>query len=271
MSDSVAEREASAGPGEVLREWRARRRRSQLELAISAGVSARHLSFVETGRSRASRELLLTLSESLEVPLRERNALLLAGGYAPVYTASDLDDEQLQAIRAALDHLLTGHEPYPALVIDRWGDMQLSNRAVAPLLAGVDPELLAPPVNIFRLSLHPAGLAPRIRNLGAWAAHLIERLDRLTRATGDARLAGLLSEMRGYGPPTGDMNSRPEHDVLLPLQLEHPSGELNLHSTVTHFGAPHDVNLAELAVESFFPADEATRRILGELAAGTTA
>lgn len=254
----------------MLREWRARRRRSQLELALSAGISARHLSFVETGRSRASRELLLSLAENLEVPLRERNALLLAGGYAPVYTATDLDSEQSPAVRAALDHLLTGHEPYPALVIDRWGDMQLSNRAVAPLLVGVGAELLAPPVNIFRLSLHPAGLAPRIRNLGAWAAHLIDRLDRLTRATGDARLAELLAEMRRYGPSARDMNSRPEHDVLLPLQLAHPSGELNLHSTVTHFGAPHDVNLAELAVESFFPADEATRRILGELAAGTT-
>jgi transcriptional regulator with XRE-family HTH domain len=273
------------GAGPLLRDWRARRRHSQLDLALAAGVSARHLSFVETGRARPSRELLLALAESLEVPLRERNAMLLAAGYAPSYPASALSDAQLRPVREALEHLLAGHLPYPALVLDRWGDVQLTNTAVAPLLAGVAAELLEPPVNVYRLSLHPAGLAPRIRNLADWAGHLVDRLARQAHLTGDPRLAELLAEVRDYPaarehpaasthpggpahPAAGPADAAPlPGDVLLGLRLAHPAGELHLLSAITNFGAPHDVTLAELGVESFFPADAATRDALHRLAA----
>jgi transcriptional regulator with XRE-family HTH domain len=255
------------GAGPLLREWRARRRRSQLDLALDAGVSARHLSFVETGRAAPSRELLLALAEALEVPLRERNAMLLAAGFAPSFPATDLADDQLRPVRDALQHLLTGQLPYPALVVDRWGDVQLTNAAIAPLLVGVAEELLRPPINIYRLSLHPAGLTPRIRNLADWAGHLVDRLDRQSRQTGDPRLAALLDEVRGY--PAGRLpadHTDPLRDVLITLRLEHPAGELHLISAITTFGAPHDVTLSELGVESFFPADAATREILRALA-----
>jgi len=187
-----------AGGGELLRQWRQRRRRSQLDLALDTGVSARHLSFVETGRSQPSRGLLLALAEQLEVPLRERNALMVAAGYAPAYAQSDLDSAQTQVARDALEHLLAGHEPYPAVVLDRWGDVVLANRAIGPLLEGVDPALLSPPINVYRLSLHPDGLPPRIRNRTEWTAHLGHRLTRLARLTGDPRLAVLLEEVRTY-------------------------------------------------------------------------
>jgi transcriptional regulator with XRE-family HTH domain len=249
-----------AGPGALLRGWRTRRRRSQMDLALDVGVSTRHLSFVETGRSRASRELLLDLADHLEVPLRERNALLLAAGYAPVYGESRLDDAGLEAVREALGHLLAGHEPFPALVIDRGGDVVMSNRAVGPLLRMLDSAWSAPPVNVYRLSLHPGGLAPHIRNLEQWAAHLVHRLERLTDLTGDPRLAALLAEVRGY-VPEGRAPTRSEH-VVLPLHLAHPDGDLRLYSTITHFGAAWDVTLDELSVETFVPADAATRDLL---------
>ncbi|MDN5920298.1 MAG: helix-turn-helix transcriptional regulator [Pseudonocardia sp.] len=251
----------------MLRFWRARRRVSQLDLALAAGVSSRHLSFVETGRSGASRELLGALAEELEIPLRERNALLLAAGYAPAYTQSTLDDDVLGPVRAALEQLLAAHDPYPALVVDRWGDVALAGAAVAPLLEGVDPQALGPPTNIYRLSLHPGGLAPRIRNLAQWREHLLHRLDRQVRVTADPRLAQLLAEVRGYPSPDTPSLPVPGGDVLLPLQLEHSAGVLSFHSTMTTFGAPHDVTLAELAVEAFFPADDATREALQHLAA----
>lgn len=234
---------------------------------MAVGMSARHLSFIETGRSRPSRELLLTIADSLEVPLRERNALLLAAGFAPHYTAGSLDTDELRAIRTALEHVLAGHEPYPALVIDRRGDVQLHNRAVPPLLVGVDPALLAPPINIYRLSLHPAGLAPRVRNLTAWATHLINRLTALAELTGDDRIVTLLTEIRSYDLPGNSPPSSPADELMLTLQLAHPAGNLQLHSTVTHFGGPHDVTLAELAMESFVPANDTTRTALHQLAA----
>ena len=265
MTATTRSRPPGAGP--LLREWRARRRRSQLDLALDAGVSARHLSFVETGRGAPSRELLLALADALEVPLRERNALLLAAGFAPSYPATDLEDDQLRPVRDALQHLLTAHQPYPALVVDRWGDVRLTNDAVPPLLDGVAAELLRPPINIYRLALHPDGLAPRIRNLADWAGHLIDRLARQQRQTGDHRLAELLEEIRGY--PAGRTPADPAdplRDVLITLRLDHPAGELNLISTVTTFGAPHDVTLAELGVEAFFPADDASRETLHRLA-----
>jgi len=258
-----------ASGGELLRQWRQRRRRSQLDLALDTGVSARHLSFVETGRSQPSRGLLLALAEQLDVPLRERNALMLAAGYAPTYAQSDLDSAQTQVAREALRQLLDGHEPYPAVVLDRWGDVVLANRAVGPLLEGVDPVLLDPPINVYRLSLHPDGLPPRIRNRTEWTAHLGHRLTRLARLTGDPRLADLLAEVRTYPGVVAALDDNHEPvtaELLLTLQLAHPDGDLLLHSTVTSFGSPRDVTLAELTVESFFPADAHTRKLLQHLA-----
>ncbi len=254
--------------GELLRQWRQRRRRSQLDLALDTGISARHLSFVETGRSRPSRGLLLALAEQLDVPLRERNALMLAAGYAPTYAESDLDSEESRQARDALERLLAGHEPYPAVVLDRWGDVVLTNRAVGPLLEGVDAELLQPPINTYRLALHPLGMVSRIRNRAEWTAHLGHRLARLARLTGDPRLAQLLAEIRGYpsvAEALDDYHEPTTSELLLTLQLAHPEGDLRLHSTLTSFGSPHDVTLSELTVESFFPADDATRQRLQEL------
>jgi transcriptional regulator with XRE-family HTH domain len=252
-----------APAGELLRHWRHQRRRSQLDLALDAGVSARHLSFVETGRARPSSGLLLALAEQLDVPLRERNALLLAAGYAPAYSETDLGGEQAAAVRASLEHLLAGHEPYPAVVFDRWGDVVLTNRAVGPLLEGADPALLGPPVNVYRLGLHPAGLASRIRDRPGWTAHLVHRLTRLARLSGDRRLSALLAEVRGY-PGVADALAaadadRADAELLLTVQLSSSSGDLALHTTVTSFGDPRDVTLSELALESFFPADDSTR------------
>jgi transcriptional regulator with XRE-family HTH domain len=252
----------------MLRQWRQRRRRSQLDLALDTGISARHLSFVETGRSRPSRGLLLALAEQLEVPLRERNALMLAAGYAPTYAESDLDSGEIAQARDALERLLAGHEPYPAVVLDRYGDVVLANRAVGPLLEGVAAELVAPPANTYRLSLHPKGMVSRIRNRAEWTAHLGHRLTRLARLTGDPRLAELLDEIRTYpgvAEALDDYHEPTTSELLLTLQLAHPAGDLRLHSTVTSFGSPHDVTLSELTVESFFPADAATRQRLQQL------
>jgi transcriptional regulator with XRE-family HTH domain len=254
--------------GELLRQWRQRRRRSQLDLALDAGISARHLSFVETGRSRPSRGLLLALAEQLDVPLRERNTLMLAAGYAPTYAESDLNGEETREARDALARLLAGHEPYPAVVLDRWGDVVLTNGAVGPLLEGVDAELLAAPINSYRLSLHPKGMVSRIQNRAEWTAHLGHRLARLARLTGDQRLAELLTEIRTYPGVADALDGFGEpatSDLLLTLQLTHSAGDLRLHSTLTSFGSPHDVTLSELTVESFFPADNATRQRLQAL------
>ena len=257
--------------GEVLREWRQRRRLSQLDLAAEANVSARHVSFIETGRARPSREMLLRLAERLEVPLRARNALLVAGGYAPVYPERSLDDPALRAARTAVDLVLAGHEPYPALAVDRHWTLVASNRAVAPLLAGVGPELLRPPVNVLRLGLHPAGLAPRVTNLTQWRAHLLERLRRQVEASADPTLTALLVELRGYHAPGGDAADEPRRDlydagVVVPLHLRTDWGLLAFFSTTTIFGTPIDVTLSELAIESFFPADRATAETLRRVA-----
>jgi transcriptional regulator with XRE-family HTH domain len=259
----TSSRTTSRGAGDLLRHWRQQRRRSQLDLALDAGVSARHLSFVETGRARPSSGLVLALAEQLDVPLRERNALLLAAGYAPAYPETGLDDEQAAAVRESLGHLLAGHEPYPAVVLDRYGDVVLTNRAVGPLLEGADPALLVPPVNVYRLGLHPGGLAPRIRDRAGWTTHLVHRLTRLERLTGDRRLTGLLAEVRSYPGVVEALAERPAgSELLLTVELSSPRGELALLTTVTSFGDPHDVTLSELAVESFFPADERTRDLL---------
>jgi len=250
--------------GSVLREWRERRHLSQLALALEADVSPRHLSFLETGKARPSREMVLRLAERLEVPLRDRNILLLAAGYAPFYPERSLGDPELGAAKAAVERVLAGHEPFPALAVDRRWTLVAANRAVGPLLAGIDPALAQPPVNVLRLSLHPAGLAPRIANLAQWRAHLLDRLRRQVEQTADPTLARLLEELRalpaaGPGEPAaagGDVG------VAIPLRLRTEHGLLSLLSTTMVFGTPVDVTLSELAIEAFFPADARTAEIL---------
>lgn len=258
--------------GDYLREWRQRRRLSQLNLALEADISTRHLSFVETGRAVPSREMVLHLAEQLDIPLRERNALLVAAGYAPVFPERRLDDPHLTAARKAMEMVLTGHEPYPALAIDRHWHLIASNRAVAPLLAGIDATLLQPPVNVLRLSLHPAGLAARIVNYRQWRSHLFERLQRQIEVTADPVLVDLLDELGGYpAPATAAMQITPEApdfaSVVVPFQLATDSGTLSFISTTTVFGTPVDVTLSELALETFFPADAVTAESLRQLAA----
>jgi transcriptional regulator with XRE-family HTH domain len=254
--------------GEHLRQWRLRRRMSQLDLAGEADISTRHLSFVETGRSVPSREMVLRLAERLNVPLRERNALLVAAGYAPMYRERPLDDAALAPARAAIDLILKGHEPYPALAVDRHWNLVAMNAVVPKLLTGADPALLKPPVNVLRLSLHPQGLAPVIANLGQWRHHLFERLRQQVQATGDATLRALEQELRGYPLPPESDATRLEGEVLgivVPLRLRTPAGPIDLISTMTVFGSPVDVTLQELALETFFPADPVTAEILQRL------
>jgi transcriptional regulator with XRE-family HTH domain len=256
-------------PGELLRQWRERRRRSQLDLALAAEISARHLSFVETGRARPSRDMLLRLAEQLEVPLRERNHLLLAGGYAPVFGQAALDAPEMAGVREALGKVLAGHEPYPAVVVDRSWNLVDANAAVGVLLGPVDPELLAPPANVLRVSLHPGGMASQIVNLGEWRAHLFGRLRRQVALTGDTGLAELLDELRAYpcDQPEPEVEVPGPGDVVVPLRLRHGDRELSFLSIMASFGTPLDVTVAELAIESFFPADPATGSILRDLQA----
>jgi transcriptional regulator with XRE-family HTH domain len=250
--------------GQLLREWRDARRLSQLELALEADVSTRHLSFVETGRAQPSREMIVRLAEHLDVPLRERNRLLLAGGYAPVYAETALDDDAMDAVRDAVRQVLRGHEPYPALVVDRHWELLEANAGVGVLLDGVAPEQLAPPVNALRLALHPQGLAPRIVNLGEWRAHLLARLRRLLAATHDPQLASLLAELRGF--PCDQLEPAVEipgpGELVVPLRVRHGDGELRFMSIVSTFGTPLDVTLQELSIEAFLPADRATAEAL---------
>ena len=247
--------------GEQLREWRQRRHLSQLELAGLADISSRHLSFMETGRSLPSRAMLLRLSDRLDVPLRERNRLFTAAGYAPVYSERRLDDPALDAARRTIELLLRAHEPYPALAVDRHWNMQAANRAVAPLLAGVAPELLEPPVNVLRLSLHPQGVAPRIANLGQWRAHLLQRLLHEAQSSGDPVLQTLHAELAAYPAPPHEEAPDPGA-LVIPMRLRTEAGELSFLSTTTVFGTPLEVALSELAIESFFPADEETVQVL---------
>jgi transcriptional regulator with XRE-family HTH domain len=258
--------------GPLLREWRQRRRLSQLALACEAEVSSRHVSFLETGRAQPSREMVLLLAERLDVPLRERNTLLVAAGFAPVFAERALADPALDVARRAVDLVLKGHEPYPALAIDRHWTLIAANRAVAPLLAGIDPSLLQPPVNVLRLSLHPGGIAPRIVNASEWRTHIVERLRRQVAATADATLTALLDELRRYPlPDAGAAQQEAPSDfggVLVPLRLRTESGVLSFVSTTTIFGTPVDVTLSELAIESFFPADAATAAALHAVVQG---
>jgi len=249
--------------GEHLREWRMRRRMSQLDLALEADISTRHLSFLETGRARPSREMLLHLAEQLEVPLRERNVILVAAGFAPVFPERPLDDPELAAARRAVDVILKGHEPYPALVVDLRWNLVAANAAVMPLIQGVDPELLTDPLNVVRLSLHPKGLAPRIVNLGQWRDHMLERLRRQAELTADPGLIALIDEIKGYPkPPMTDRRIEDYGDVVVPLQMMAGDTLLSMFTTTTVFGTPVDITLSELTLETFFPADAATAEAL---------
>jgi transcriptional regulator with XRE-family HTH domain len=257
--------------GEHLRHWRQHRRMSQLDLAHEAEISTRHLSFVETGRSLPSREMVLRLAERLDVPLRERNALLVAAGFAPMYKERPLDDPALAAARQAVDLILKSHEPYPALAVDRHWNLLAHNAMLPHLLATVDASMLQPPVNVLRLSLHPLGLASRIVNLGQWRNHLFERLRQQIHATGDAVLASLLEELRGYPVPEGAHDTQLDGELLgvaMPFQFRGASGVLSFISTTTVFGTPVDVTLQELALETFFPADDFTLAALRQLSQG---
>jgi transcriptional regulator with XRE-family HTH domain len=255
---------AQSPVGELLRQWRERRRISQLDLSIQADISTRHLSFVETGRSSPSRDMVLHLADNLDVPLRERNHLLLAAGYAPVYGESALDSPQMAAIRQAVRLVLKAHEPYPALVVDRKWNLVDANETIGLLTAGAAPELLAPPVNVLRLSLHPQGVAPRIRNLGEWRGHLLSRLRREVAVTADAGLSALYDELRDYpcDDPAGEVEIPGPGDVVVPLRVRTEAGELSFFGTVATFGTPLDVTVAELSIESFFPADAHTSAAL---------
>ena len=252
--------------GAMLREWRQRRRLSQLELALEAGISSRHLSFVETGRSRPSAEMVLHLAEELEVPLRDRNQLLLAAGFAPAFAQRDLAEREMGPVCDAIDLVLRGHEPYPALVVDRHWGLVAANRPLGALLEGVAPHLLEPPVNVLRASLHPEGLAPRIVNLRQWRDHLLERLERDAVSTGDPALTVLHDELAAYpagepGPPLDPAFA----DIAVPLRLRHCGAELAFVSTKTSFGTALDVTVAELSIESFYPADPATAEAMRAL------
>jgi transcriptional regulator with XRE-family HTH domain len=270
VTDTVRDR---APLGALLRDWRRRRRLSQLDLALEAGVSARHLSFLETGRSRPSRDMVLHLAERLDVPLRDRNQLLLAAGFAPAYGERGLDAPELAPVRDAIALVLEGHKPFPAVVVDRWWDVVAANRSMDLFTAGVAPDLLEPPLNVLRLALHPRGTAPRIANLPELRAHLLDRLRRHVALTADDRLAALHAELLAYPAPEpdgpgGDGAPPATAEIAVPLRLRPPDGgpELRFFSTVATFGTAVDITVAELAIEAFFPATAATAAALRERA-----
>lgn len=269
---------AGSGVGPLLRGWREQRRVSQLELALRAGSSARHISFVETGRSRPSEEMVLRLAEHLDVPVRERNALLLAAGYAPRYPETPLDDPAMDALREGVERLIQGYEPYPALVVDATYDVLAANRGIAMLLDGVPDRLLVPPLNAMRLTLHPEGLAPRIRNLRAWRGHLLAQMDRQIALRRSEPLRALYEEVAAYPVPETDPDTdtdavaagdaEPRDSVpsfALPLRIEHEGRVLSFVSSISTFNTPMDVTVAELAIETFLPADPATAKYLHAL------
>jgi transcriptional regulator with XRE-family HTH domain len=248
--------------GDLLRDWRRRRRMSQLDLALETGISTRHLSFLETGRSRPSPDMVVRLADRLQVPLRERNQLLIAAGHAPQYGARSLEDAELAPIRDALMQVLTGHEPYPALAVDRRWNLVASNSALDLLLEGVAEELLQPPANTLRIALHPQGMAPRVINLGEWREDLLHRLERQIVATGDPELIALREELGSYPGPAAPDLPPPSSAITMQLHLRSSRGDLAFFSTVTTFGTAVDITVSELAVEAMFPADEATTRAL---------
>jgi transcriptional regulator with XRE-family HTH domain len=256
--------------GELLRTWRQRRSLSQLELALNADVSARHVSFVETGRARPSREMLLHLAEQLDVPLRDRNGLLLAAGYAPQYAERSLETPEMEPVRRALDRFLRAHEPYPAVVIDRHHNLVAGNDALGLLIEGVDPELLEPPANALRVTLHPRGMAPQIINLAEWSAHLLHRLRREAAITGDPELERLYDELSVYPGVSTDVGHEDTTgaDVVLPMRMRDGDDELAFFGTISTFGTAVDITLAELSIEAFYPANARTAaRLLRDIGA----
>ncbi|WP_035302881.1 helix-turn-helix domain-containing protein [Actinokineospora inagensis] len=247
-----------------LRTWRLRRKVSQIDLALRAGTTQRHISFIESGRSSPGRAMIIRLAESLDVPLRERNALLLASGYAPAYPETPWDDTLLTPIRAAVEQVLQAHNPYPAIVVDRHGTLVSANTAFHTLTADVSPTLVTPPVNIPRLLLHPTGLAPHITNLDEWAHHVLDALRTQAARTPDPALDALIAELTTYTPTP---HVPPTHlGFATPLCLRTPAGELHLLTTLTHFATPHDVTVAELRLEAFLPADAPTATLLTTMA-----
>ncbi|MFG3386993.1 helix-turn-helix domain-containing protein [Streptomyces rochei] len=265
VSDTVP---TAQGVGPLLRAWRERRRVSQLELALRADSSARHISFIETGRSRPSEEMVLRLAEHLDVPVRERNALLLAAGYAPHYPETPLDDPALDALREGMERLIRGYEPYPALVVDATYRVLAANRGILMLLDGLPEHLLQPPVNAMRLTLHPEGLAPRIRNLREWRGHLLEQMRRQIALHRSEPLRALYEEVAAYPVPESGAGEEPAQPVpyfALPMQIEHEGRTLSFISSISTFNTPMDVTVAELAIETLLPADPATVKYLHTL------
>jgi transcriptional regulator with XRE-family HTH domain len=254
--------------GELIRTWRTQRRLSQLELADEANISTRHLSFVETGRAAPSRELLLRLFERLHVPLRARNTVLMAGGYAPMYSEFTLEHPSLRSARAVIEQVVKSHEPYPALVVDRNWNLIFANATTHLLLNLASPELTAPPCNVLRVALHPRGLAPYIRNLPLWREHLLQRMRRQVEASGDTGIFTLLRELEQY-PCANGSTEPPVHqtgqEVALPVEFSTPLGDLSFISTITVFGTPTEVTLSEVALECLYPANEATRLAMQNL------
>ncbi|MFE5093040.1 helix-turn-helix domain-containing protein [Streptomyces sp. NPDC056638] len=279
------------GVGPLLRSWREQRRISQLELALRADSSARHISFIETGRSRPSEDMILRLAEHLDIPVRERNALLVVAGYAPRYAQTALDDPALGALREGMERLLQGYDPYPALVVDGMYNVVAANRGIAMLLEGVAGHLLAPPLNAMRLTLHPEGLAPRIHNLQEWRADLLAQMERQIALARSAELRELYEEVAGYPAPEGadrveragaagtsggagspvgeNAGAGPASSLpfALPLHIEHGGQVLSFVSSIATFNTPMDVTVAELAIETFLPADRATADHLRSLTA----
>ena len=251
--------------GSQLRQWRQRRRMSQLELAAEAELSTRHLSFVETGRAKPSRAMVSRLGEVLDLPLRHRNGLLLAAGYAPDFPERALDDRAISGTREMIQRILDCHMPFPSLAVDRHWTLVASNAAVGALLAGVAPEMLSPPLNVLRLSLHPRGLAPQIVNLADWKHHVLDRLRRQVEQSADPVLETLAEELRRFPAPTSHAPAAAVSPIAVPLILDTPAGRLAFLSTTTIFGTPVEVTVSELAIESFFPADSETAQRLGAL------
>ncbi|GAA2658107.1 helix-turn-helix transcriptional regulator [Streptomyces vastus] len=278
-SAASASASADRGIGPLLRGWREQRRVSQLELALRAGSSARHISFIETGRSRPSEEMVLRLAEHLDVPVRERNSLLLAAGYAPHYPETPLDDPAMDALREGLERLIQGYEPYPAFVVDATYNVVAANQGIAMLFDGLPEHLLAPPLNALRLTLHPEGLAPRIRNLRAWRGHLLAQMERDIALRRSNALRALYEEVAAYPHPTPEADASPEGDpspesgegpgepfaFALPMQIEHDGRVLSFISSISTFNTPMDVTVAELAIETLLPADPATGTYLQSL------
>jgi transcriptional regulator with XRE-family HTH domain len=273
MMETLTNTEANVG--DMLRQWRHRRGLSQLDLAVDAGISQRHLSFLETGRSAPSRDMALHLAEHLAVPLRDRNAMLTAAGFAPVYRERPLDDPALSAARSAVELILKGHEPYPAIAIDRHWTLLHANQAASRFLGNVDAKLLSSPANVLRISLHPDGLASRIVNYSEWRAHVLARLARDAEACGDAGILALADELKSYPAPANARIQRPpEQDryggIAIPLEFDAGGQVLSFISATTMFGSPIDISLDELAIESFFPADEETATAMRLLAQSGT-